>query len=585
MTSVDTTLTLPERSVPGVAARLGVDALLVLQKSDLAHLAEHPQLMQGQRLLFVDPGLLDEAAVRGFQGCEFRRLPVDPDFQARAATEAMTLATWVDLQLAQERQVLVKGAGPLPQLHGWDVGVFFLALQRAVVARQLGALIADLFPERRIGVLRPSVAQQMYFDSFVPTDLVAQDPARFAVLDSVELTRWHRADAYDTVFDSAALRNLVASGRIGAITHVPTCFYDRNWLAAEVARCFDYTVDLASPFWDVPVHRGLPLQMPRADVPADTAALHYRERAAWVLDKTLQHLLPNPVARAAQVQAWADRCHWQAQNFLALQKAFAGCRPQFLLSDQDTGLNGPLFSIADALGAAITVVPHSGHASMLLPHARRVTVVERAGYGCQPRTVLGQSVAARAVNLGHKLPRQPHAAVKTICLLLNSMQTEGLSFVDAYALAAFHKSLAALCQEQGVQLILRPKPGAPALSVLAGALGVPAATLVQHTREPLEQLALKTELCIAYGEPTTGVAPFLDGGSLVLQVFEQRWPTDYTVCLPLIRDGVVPLLDHRAAMAQVHTLITDAAAFAQQRQTQNQAFDTRCQGALDHLFS
>jgi hypothetical protein len=584
MTPADTTLTLPERSVQGVAARAGVDAMLVLQKSDLAHLAEHPQLMQGQRLLFVDPGLLDEAAVRGFQGCEFRRLPVDPDFQARAATEAMTLATWVDLQLAQERQLLIKGAGPLPQLHGWDVGVFFLALQRAVVARQLGALISDLFPERRIGVLRPGVAQQMYFDSFVPTDLVAQDPARFAVLDSVEHSRWHRADAYDTVFDSAALRNLMASGRIGAITHVPTCFYDRNWLAAEVARCFDYTVDLASPFWDVPVHRGLPLQMPRADVAADAAALRYRERAAVVLDNTLCHLLPNPVARAAQVQAWADRCHWQAQNFLALQKAFAGCRPQFLLSDQDTGLNGPLFCIADALGAPITVVPHSGHASMLLPHARRVTVVERAGYGCQPRTVLGQSVASRPVNLGHKLPRQPHGAVKTICLLLNSMQTEGLSFVDAYALAAFHKALAVLCEEQGVQLILRPKPGAPALSVLAGALGVPAATLVQHTREPLEQLALKTELCIAYGEPTTGVAPFLDGGSLVLQVFEQRWPSDYTVCLPLIRDGVVPLLDHRAALAQVHTLITDAAVFAQRRQTQNQAFDARCQGAHDHLF-
>jgi hypothetical protein len=579
--------TAPERQAlvqASAASRLGVDALLVLQKSDLAHLAATPALVEGQRLLFVDPGLLDEAAVRGFKGCEFRRLPIDADFQARAATEAMTLATLVDLQLAQERQVLVPGAGALPVLHGWDVGLFFLALQRAVLARQIGALV-QAFPERRIGVLRPAAAQQMYFDSFVATDLVAADPARFAVLDSYDETRWFRADAYAAVFDANLLRPVLAGGRIGAVTHVPTCFYDRAWLASEVSRAFTHTVDLASPFWDVPVHRGPSWLVDRSAVPADAAALAYRERAAVVLERVLGHLLPNPGARRAQVATWADRCHWQAQNFQALSWSLAGTKPHFLLSDQDTGLNGPLFSIADQLGAPITVVPHSGHASMLMPHARRVTVVERAGYGAQPRSLLGQVLPTRAVKLGRKLERQQHGAVKTLCLLLNSMQTEGLSYVDAHALAAFYKPLATLCETAGVQLILRPKPGAPALSVLASALGVAPATLVQHTAQPLEQLALRSELCIAYGEPTTGVAPFLDGGSLVLQVGEQRWPTDYTVCLPLIRDGVLPLLDHRAALALVARLLEDPLAFTAYRTAQNGAFDARCAGAHDHLFA
>jgi hypothetical protein len=578
--------TAPERNALAAATRprAGVDALLVLQKSDLAHLAATPALMDGQRLLFVDPGLLDEAAQRGFKGCEFRRLPVDADFQARAATEAMTLATLVDLQLTHERQCLAPAAAALPVLHGWDVGLFFLALQRAVVARQLGALIAATFPERRIGVLRPAVAQQMYFDSFVATDLVAADPSRFAVLDSYDEARWYRPEAYAAVFDATLLQPVMASGRIGAITHVPTCFYDRGWIAAEVSRSFAYTVDLTSPFWDVPVHRGKSWLVDRSAVPADAAALAYRERAAVVLDRLLGHLLPNPGARRAQMAAWADRCHWQAQNFQALMAACSVTQPHFLLGDQDTGLNGPLFSVADALGAPITVVPHSGHPSMLLPHARRVTAVERAGYGAQPRSVLGQVVAVRPVHLGSKLARQKHGRLKTVCLLLNSMQTEGLSFVDAHALAAFYKPLQAMCEANGIALILRPKPGAPALSVLAGALGVAPATLVQHTTQPLEQLAAASELCIAYGEPTTGVAPFLDGGSLVLQVGEQRWPTDYTVCLPLIRDGVVPLLDHRGALALVKTLINDPVAFTAYRSAQNGAFEARCEGAHDHLF-
>jgi hypothetical protein len=270
------------------------EPLLLLQTSDLARLAEAPARAEGRRLLFVDPGLLDEAALRGFKDCQFRRLPQDPDFQARAATEAMTLATLVDLRLTQVRQRLWRDPGPMPALQGWDVGVFFLALQRAAVARQLGVLIESSFPEQRLAVLRPDVPQQMYFDSFLSTDLVAQDPARFAVIDSYPQARWHRAEAYDTVFDATALRAAMAGGRVSAVTHVPTCFYDRAWLADEVSRSHAYTLDLGSPFWDVPLHRGAACMQPLADVAHHQSAEadDYRVRAQRVLEDTLGHLLP-----------------------------------------------------------------------------------------------------------------------------------------------------------------------------------------------------------------------------------------------------------------------------------------------------
>ncbi len=565
--------------------------MLVLHKSDLARLAEKPELAQGQRLLFVDPGLLDEAAVRGFRNGDFRRLVPDADFQARAATEALALATLLDLRLTEARKPLWAAgarapAAPQPSLHGWDVGLFFLALQRAAVARHIGAQVVAHFPETRIGLLRTTLPQQMYFDSYIGTDWLAQDPARFAIIDSYDQARWHRADAYDTVFNPAAVHAGMAGGRVSAVTHVPTCFYERAWLAEEVSRAHAYTLDLPSPFWDVPLHRGAPLQQPLAQAPAAhrAAAQAYQDRAARVLEDTLGPLLPQPLARAQQVQAWAQRCHWQALNALALHDGLASSPPQFLLSDQDAGLNGPLFTVADALGSNITVVPHSGHPSMLLPHARRVVAVERAGYGCQPRTVLGQHVDSRPVRFGRRVAPREHREVKTVCLLLNSMQTEGLSHVDAHALAAFYKPLAALCAGAGVDLILRPKPGAPALSVLSSALGVQPARLVQHTTQPLEQLAEATQLCLAYGEPTTGVAPFLDGGSLVLQVNEQRWPIDYTVCLPLVRDGVIPLLDHASALQRVQQLLADPQRFSADTRAQNQAFRVRCRDAHDHIF-
>ena len=560
---------------------LSVDAVLVMQRSDIARIVAEPARYADVKLLFVDPGLLDEAAVRGLATHEFRRLDIGPDFQARAATEAMARAQLVDLRLTRVREKLWPG----PAMQGWDLGLFFLALQRIAVAQQLGALIERRFPERRIGLLRPETPQQMYFDSFIGTDLlVARDPSRFVVIDSYSEVRWHQNLAYTQVFDAEAIRTLVSSGRIGAVTHVPTCFYDRAWLAEEISLAHPYTIDLPSPIWDVPLHRGAALLRSAEELPADATADAYQAEALRVLEDTLGDLLPQPMALRAQMQAWAARCHWQALNFRALSQALAGSRPHIVVADQDTGSNGPLFSIADMLGAPITVVPHSGHPSMLFPHARRVVAVERAGYGTRPRTVLGQNVAVRAVRFARRVPRRQPARVRTVCLMLNSMQTEGLSYVDAHALAAFYKPLAALCEARDVELILRPKPGAPALSVLAGALAVAPERLVRHVSQPLDELAGITELCIAYGEPTTGVAPFLDGGSLVLQVSAQDWPGDYVVCMPLVQERVIPLLNHDAALDTVASLLADPSLFASTCAAQNAAFEQRCALAHDHLF-
>jgi len=582
-----------------------VDAVLVLQRSDVVRIAAAPARYAGMRLLFVDPGLLDDAAQRGLTQAspyEYRRLDLGQDVQARAASEAIARATLVDLQMSAERERLwgESGAGGgQPALTGWDVGLFFLALQRAAMARALAKAVASSFKEQSIGLLRPSNPQQMYFDSFVSADLVGQDPQRFSVIDRYHDARWQRPDAYDQVLDAQAMGRLLARGVITLVSHVPTCFYDRAWLAEEVARSHAYTLDLPSPFWDVPLHRGAPLLVPRSNLAAEAEVAEYGARAVRVFEPLLADLLPQQRAREEQITAWAARSRWQALNFLQLRRAFAhlapalrgaGAAPDFLVADQDTGLNGPLFSIADQVGGAITVVPHSGHASMLLPHGRRAQVVERAGYGCAPRTLLGQSVPTRPVRFNQQARRRPagHALqgvrLQRLCLLLNSLSTEGLSHVDAYALAEFHAPLGALCEAAGVQLVLRPKPGAPAMAVLAGALGVPPAQLVAAVQQPLPTLAENCELCLAWGEPTTGIAPFLDAGSLVLQVMAERWPVDYLVCMPLVRDGVVPTFSPAEALAAVRRFLADGTALAADTARQSAAFDARAAGAHEHLF-
>jgi hypothetical protein len=565
----------PESSQPG--------PLLVLQRSDLAYLSENAPRFEGTPLLFLDPGLLDEAAVRGLKGMALRRIDSGPDFQARVTAEATALATLLDLRLTAERQRLWPGA----LVQGWDVGLFFLAFWRLGVVREYGARLASEWPEPRLGLLRPRVPQQMYFDSFLGPDwLLAHQPERYHVVAGYDAVQWARPQACSEVIDAQALRRAVHDGGASLLSHVPTCFYDRAWLLGEVARAHPRSVDLPSPIWDVPLHRGATLLQPAGSAPAahQAQAQRYAERAVPVMRDLLIDLLPMPDSRERQLQAWAERCRWQALNYLALEDGLTGCRPSFLLADQDVGLNGPLYSVAAARDSAITVVPHSGYASMLTPHGRRVTVVDRAGWGTRCRTLLGQALAMRAVRTQPPAARRSPQRVKRLCLMLNAMQTEGLSYVDAPALADFHRALAPLCQNHGVELVLRAKPGAPALSVLSWLLGQPADDLIRHVRQPLPELAAECELCVVFGEPTTGVSAFLESGSLVLHVCPQHWPTDFMVSLPLIHDGVIELKNPADGLAQIQHLLADAPAFAQACVRQAAAFESRAQGAHGQLF-
>ena len=190
----------------------------------------------------------------------------------------------------------------------------------------------------------------------------------------------------------------------------------------------------------------------------------------------------------------------------------------------------------------------------------------------------------RPVKLQPGPARRPVQRIQRVCLMLNAMQTEGLSYVDAPSLAAFYKPLQAFCQARGVDLVLRAKPGAPALNVLAWLLHTRADDLVGNARKPLHELALESELCVAFGDPTTGVAPFLDAGSLVLQVGPQHWPTDYLVSLPLIHDRVIHSLPMSDGLQQVQRWVDDPAAFVAACQRQNEAYDQRTAQAHDHLL-
>jgi hypothetical protein len=562
------------------------DAFLYLQRSDVEHHAlTRPDLGDMPRI-FVDPGLLDDAIRLGLDPTHFsyRPLALDPQLHARVHQEALTRAAAIDQRLTGERIKLFGTAGPL---QGWDQETMRLFLVRVLLARYLGEACDRTLREAAIGLARPSNPQLLYFDSFIATDVFASASDRFRVVETYgDAASWD-PDHAAHCFDLERIAALAADGAAQAVTHVPTCYRNQAEFAAAITARFERSIDLPSPFWDIPVRRTEPLHQRIDALPAwrNVEKAHiYKEIAGGVFDQYLADLIPSRQSLHRQSDTLASRCMVQALDYQGLLDGLRGTRPHFVVADHDTGSNGPLFSVAARLGSPITVLPHSSYPASAIPHAAAVRVLERDGFRTPVRTVWGEGVPVVGVQLG--APRAPigRERAATVCLLLNGLHGQGLSYIDLDGLARFHRDLDRLCRAQGATLIVRLKPNAPALFVAAMAFGVPAASLQATLAVPIEELAARTDLCIGYGEPTTGAIDFLYRGGLVLQVNEQRWPASYLCSPPFANDGTVPTHPGTDALAEIARLLADPACFAAHRRAQQARFGANLSGMRQTLF-
>ena len=565
-----------------------IDALLVLQRSDVTPLAARREELGTTKMLFVDPGTLDAAIQAGLGHYELRRLEISRDLPAEVYSEALNRATLIDRLLSAERSALwAAGVGDDTPFTGWDQMLLYLSMQRAFMARAIGRCVARQFPESRIGLLRPDNAQLMHFDSMLSAEMALVDPTRLFFVDRYEGVRFHNPQITSLIWHPQALARQVQEQGADAVVHIPTCFYDAATYGAAIRQRFASILDLPGTYCDVPVHRPQPLLTPMADLPPqaiDASALRYRERALAVFTDQLAAWIPHRAALHQQAELWAQRSQQQALNYLALRQALQGRQPHFVVCDHDTGMNGPLYSVAAQLGSRITVLPHSGYATSALPHARGVTAIERVGFGAGVRSALGQPVPVRAVRFRSKPEAQGREAASRVCLLLNTMQSEGIAHVDFFALVAFYKRLAALCSTHGADLQVRLKPSTPALNVVAGAFGQPPGWFQRCFGRPVEEVAVEADLTIAYGEMTSGVVTFLDAASLVLHVSEQHWPADTLITPPFIRDGLIASQGGEPALADVAVLLSDAVAYRSRQSRQSLAYARRGRAAHDTFF-
>lgn len=562
-----------------------IDAFLFLQRSDIAHHLRAGHDFGTAPLIFIDPGLAEEAISQGIdpQHFSYRPLAVGAHFHARIATEAATRAAALDQALTAHRQRLF-GQGVF---QGWDQGPMRLFFIRALVARYLGELCDQQFGEKAIGLYRPDKPQLFYFDSFIATDLFAASSARWRIVDHYADTAHWVGDHAAYCWDFAAVAQQAASGMAHAVTHIATCYHHHDHYQAEIARAFPANIDLPSAHWDIPVRRQGAMKVPLDRLPRDcvsAAALLYREAARQVFTTHLGELVPSRPALQIQADTLAERCLVQAINYEGLRDSLRGTRPHFIVTDHDTGSNGPLFSVAAKLGSPITVLPHSSYATGAIPHPLNVRVVERDGFATPTRSVWGEKVRTVGAQLGPIADPKPRERAATVCLLVNTLASQGLSYIDFAGLARFHRALALQCAARGAELIVRLKPNNAGLRMASSALSLPTEVLQAVLDTKIEQLAGRTDLCVCYGEPTTAGIEFLATGSYLMHASDQLWPADYLTSPAFITDGTVPSFTLDVALAESEALLADAALFRQRADAQRARFVPRLSASDRRLF-
>lgn len=564
---------------------MNIDAFLFLQRSDIAHYMASGLNLGPIPHIFIDPGLVDEAVKLGIdpQHFSYRPLQVGPRFQARVLNEAMARASVIDHALTTLRHELF-GDGAF---HGWDHLHMRQFMTRALVAKYLGELAERSLPETRIGLFRPTVPQLYYFDSFLATDLFVGKSNRWRIVDHYDKALNWMPDHAAFCFDFGRIAQMASDGHAQAVTHLPTCYQNGARYIAEIQQRFTHNIDLPSVLWDIPVRRSGAMHRRIDSLSGDNIrnrAFIYRERARHILNEQIAPLLVNQTGLDTQVDMLADRCFMQAVNYDGLLDALRGTQPHFVVTDHDTGHNGPIFSVAAKLDAPITVVPHSSHPVAHIPHPLQVTAIDQDGFQTPLRTVLDEKVRMKSAQLVSVTQPIVRSQIKTICLLFNTMFSQGVAHIDFAGMARFYDGLAALCDSRDINLIVRLKPNGAAPLMASSALRIPADTLHDILKIPLGQLAQASDLCVSYGEPTSAGIDFLSVGSYLIHSSNQIWPSDFWAAPSYIGDSTVPVYTDAEALLEIEALLSNTAYFTQCADQQRSQFTSHLTAKDGHIF-
>jgi protein O-GlcNAc transferase len=512
--------------------------IYLAQLSDVYYLAENAHLVSEATLICTDPYIMEIAQSKKLKNLQLKRLSVDQDFQQRIVTETYARSIVLDGKLERIRREMLD-SNPHP---GWDAQLYGMFLSKVLTFRELAPSIDKMLQAiGHCGVFSPTFAQHLYFDSRTAISVLAGRSDFLTISGYYENSPNWRSDVNDWTFNFGAIRNRLKDGKLNAIINIPTCFHQKDYFSTLIINKYKNFSDLPSLMWDVPVKRTADDLLVNwktqigSDIKAKIEEYTRSVRAVWTDE--LEDIIHDKYDLSVQVEYFVDRCAMQAATYLCAREVITKDL-DFVISDHDLGYMGPLFSAARLKQCDITVLPHSSVTGPLsfIPHGERLTLVQAYVRKNRITSILGDEIFVAqdtAIQQSLKLNRSrvDMSRKVRICLLLNTLYSTGLSYVDIFEIRSLYRALKEYCDSKNHDLFVRPKPSGAATTVLATTLEISLETVLDWTRLSMGEVVDRTDVCICFGEETTALYAFHEAGVNTILYWNQRYPHNYWTAL------------------------------------------------------
>lgn len=481
--------------------------ITVTHRLDLPAAAALQNQLEGAELLLFDPQLFDQARSLGLGNARLART-VGPGFMSEVFRRARS-----DMAAHQARLDAVL-AELLPEAEGCQWGYFnaFYALLNLRGYAALGRCLAEDAPAGAVVHLLGAAAPYRYGQ---PSGAACM--AMAAALQGAGVQ--HRSYLYDVgqlpgpeLPDWRPLEQRPAARRWA---HLPTCFYDKDYLAAQILAAQGDCLQVPAQFYDVELSgiERLPLR-PLDEVRAALGPAHQQqceELAARVRPVVLQLLaseLRNEAFIQLQAQALVEALLLQFTLFHDVEQRVQALPGQLLLSNHDSGLLGGLLSLARRHRLPVLMLPHAKFQNIPLPKlGGQMQCLHHPVQGADCRDTDDRRVPGALLRFGERhqpVPAQaPAQPLRTLGVLLSGLSHNGLSTADIRAYLDGLRQLQDWGRRRGVEVLLRYKPTEGFPLLLQESLGVTPESLQRGVAQPLVAFVQGCDACLGYDIPTS----------------------------------------------------------------------------------
>lgn len=405
-----------------------------------------------------------------------------------------------------------------------------------------------------------------YWPSFVPALLLMQRLDAWGV--AYRISHYGgRADESDVIPDLQG-----QAERYDVLTHLPTCFYDAPYFAAEIKAAGKRSINIEPKYWGVPLQPDRQLKMLRIDH-AHLAALGlvsmvpHGERLLHALHRLLTPYFANHEYRARQALQLAKLYQSQLVMLQLLERHFGNHRPgQMLLSDHDAGFHGPLLSYAQRHRIPVLQLPHAKVSISSAFRSEQLTALTHPMQGLPMLRGDGRQLRRHALAYPEACSGDSASRpMRRVGLLLSGISLNGVLSTRPPAYLAGIAAIAGWCRAHGIELSIRNRPGQTLLRQIEQRAGIARETQQAGIACTLAEFVQGLDLCLMYDAPTSAAIECLRNQVPVLNpVAEPLSPAE-----TLWSDArLMPRDDLAGTLARLDLFRRDEDAFNQFRRRQ-----------------